>query len=89
MVAAASNRPVASAIARIEIEGGARVTSLRHRQVEIDDPIAAAVLARLDGTRDLAALHEELGRAFPAGTLTREHLEMTLAGLAHHCLLEG
>lgn len=89
MAAAASNRPVASAVARIEIEGGARVTSLRHRQVEIDDPVAAAVLARLDGTRDLAAMHEELGRAFPAGTLTREHLEMTLAGLAHHCLLEG
>ena len=31
-------RPRASALARIEIERGTRVTSLRHRQVEIDDP---------------------------------------------------
>ena len=85
----AGDRPVASALARIEIEGAVRVTSLRHRQVEIDDPIAAAVLARLDGTRDLAALHEDVGRMFPAGSVTRRHVEAALAGLAHHCLLEA
>ena len=85
----AGDRPVASALARIEIEGAVRVTSLRHRQVEIDDPIAAAVLARLDGTRDLAALHEDVGRVFPAGSVTRRHVEAALAGLAHHCLLEA
>ena len=89
MATAVGVRPVASAITRMEIEHGTRVTSLRHRQVEIDDPIAAAVLARLDGTRDLAALHGEVSRAFPAGVLTREHIEMALSGLAHHCLLEG
>ena len=89
MVTAASGRPVASAIARIEIGDGTRVTTLRHRQVEIDDPVAAAVLARLDGSRDLAALHEEVGHAFPAEAITREHVEMALSGLAHHCLLEG
>ena len=89
MATAAGARPVASAVARIEIESGVRVTSLRHRQVEIDDPIAAAVLARLDGTRDLTALHEEVSRAFPAGGVTREYTEMALSGLAHHCLLEG
>ena len=89
MATAVGDRPVASALARIEIERGVRVTSLRHRRVEIDDPIAAAVLARLDGTRDLAALHEEVGRVFPAGSVTRRHVEAAVAGLAHHCLLEG
>ena len=34
-----TDRPVASALARIDIERGTRVTSLRHRQVDIDDPI--------------------------------------------------
>ena len=80
--------PVASAVARIEIERGARVTSLRHRQVEIDEPIAAAVLARLDGTRDLAALHEEVKRALPGTFIGFEHVESALSGLAYHCLLE-
>ncbi len=89
MVTAASGRPVASAIARIEIGRGTRVTTLRHRQVEIDDPIAAVVLARLDGSRDLAALHEEVDHAFPAEAIARGHVDMVLSGLAHHCLLEG
>ena len=83
-------RPVASAISRVEIERGeSRVTNLRHRQVEIDDPVAAALLARLDGTRDLEALREHLRRTFPGEPHMHEHTETVLAGLVHHCLLEG
>ena len=82
-------RPLASALARIEIERGTRVTSLRHRQVEIDDPIAAAVFTYLDGTRDVAALREELSRTSPAGPVEERRIETVLAGLVHHCLLEG
>ena len=89
MAAAVGDRPVASALARIEIERGARVTSLRHRQVEIDEPIAAAVLARLDGTRDLAALHETVKRALPGESFGIEPIESALSGLAYHGLLEG
>ena len=84
-------RPVASALARIEIERGTRVTSLRHRQVEIDDPVAAAVLARLDGTRDVASLREDLSRTGTSsvGPVEERRIGTVLAGLAHHCLLEG
>ena len=82
-------RPLASALARIEIERGTRVTSLRHRQVEIDDPVAASALVRLDGTRDRATLHEDLSRASPAEPVEERRIETVLAGLAHHCLLEG
>ena len=89
LATAVGNRPVASALARAEIEHAVRTTSLRHRRVEIDDPIAAALLARLDGTRDLAALHADVSRAFPAGAIARRHIETALAGLAYHCLLEG
>ena len=91
MATAVSDRPVASALARIEIEieRGDQVTSLHHRQVEIDDPIAAAAIARLDGTRDLAAILKAVGRALPVGDLACKHIETALSGLAHHCLLEG
>ena len=88
MVTVAGERPVASALARIEIERGARVTSLRHRQVEIDDPIAAEVLARLDGTRDLAGLHRDAVRALPGEFFTCDQIEAALQGLAYHALLE-
>ena len=81
--------PLASALARIEIERGTRVTNLRHRQVEIDDPVAAAVLARLDGTRDRTTLHEDLNRTFPVGPIARTDIETVLSGLAYHCLLAG
>ena len=82
-------RPLASALARIEIERGTRVTSLRHRQVEIDDPVAAAALVRLDGTRDRATLHEDLSRVSPAGPVALPDIETVLSGLAYHCLLAG
>ena len=81
--------PLASALARIEIERGTRVTSLRHRQVEIDDPVAAAALARLDGTRDRAALRDDLSPISPTGSVDERRIEMVLAGLAHHGLLTG
>ena len=84
-----TDRPVASALARIDIERDTRVTSLRHRQVDIDDPVAAAVLARLDGTRDVVALHDEVCRALPSGEVTRQRIRSALSGLAHHCLVEA
>ena len=86
---AVSDRPVASALARVEIGHGSRVTSLRHRPVDLDDPVAAAVLARLDGDRDFETLRKDVGRAFPGMALPADYLRMVLAGLAHHCLLEG
>ena len=88
MTTAVGERPVASALARTEVAHGSRVTSLRHRPVDIDDPVAAAVLARLDGARDFETLRKDVGRAFPGMTLPADYLRMVLAGLAHHCLLE-
>ena len=89
MTTVVSDRPVASALARVEIAHGSRVTSLRHRPVEIDDPVAAAVLTCLDGDRDFEMLRRDAGRAFPGAALPGDYLRMVLSGLAHHCLLEG
>ena len=77
LATAVGERPVASALARIEMERGVRVTSLRHRQVEIDDPMAAALLVRLDGPGISRALHEKCAgrcRESPSPAITsRRH----------------
>jgi len=60
---AAGARPGASALARAQLAAGADVvSSLRHTNVRLDGPGDAELLARLDGTRDRAALAAELGR---------------------------
>ena len=89
MTVAVSDRPEASALARMEIANGTHVTSQRHRQVHVDDAIAVALLPRLDGTRDRAALLADVDRAYPEASVSGEDIEMTLSGLAHHCLLQG
>jgi methyltransferase-like protein/trans-aconitate methyltransferase len=53
----AGERPAASALARHQAaQGDEVVTSLRHGSVRLDDPLAAFLLTRLDGTRDRSAL---------------------------------
>lgn len=54
-------RPVASAVARAQLEHGETVTNLRHDAVTLDDEIVRRLLPLLDGTRDLAALAAALG----------------------------
>ncbi|MGA9997105.1 MAG: methyltransferase regulatory domain-containing protein, partial [Pyrinomonadaceae bacterium] len=57
---AVSERPVASPLARFQVESDNNVTTLRHTIVSIEDLIGQKLLALLDGTRDRAALIEEL-----------------------------
>lgn len=55
------SRPVASALARLQAARGDEVvTTLRHGSVRIEDPLAAFLLTRVDGTRDRAALLREV-----------------------------
>jgi SAM-dependent methyltransferase len=55
-----SERPCGTALARAQAEvGEGHAASARHRAIELD-PLAAALLARLDGRRDRAALTAEL-----------------------------
>jgi SAM-dependent methyltransferase len=74
--AAAGDRPVASPLARLQAAHDARATNLRHQTVALDD-FRRAVLCRLDGTCDRAALGRELGGA----------LEGALAWLAANAFL--
>ena len=69
-------RPLASAVARLQVETDDIVTTLWHDSVKLDNELARALLPLLDGTRDRAALVAALGArlvgkdgASPAETL--------------------
>jgi methyltransferase-like protein len=74
--AAAGDRPAASPLARLQAAHAARATNLRHQTLALDD-FRRAVLCRLDGSCDRAALERELGGA----------LEGALAWLAANAFL--
>ena len=82
LTTAASERPVASAVARLQAAEGTRVTTLLHTSVEVGDELGRRLIRLLDGTRDRAALLAELDR--PA-----DELERSLEGLARIGLLEA
>jgi len=89
LAATPGERPVASALARLELEGGEFVTNLRHDTVHLDDDIARRLLPLLDGTRDRAALVATLGDSLRTidGTRPAEALEGRLRHLAKLGLL--
>lgn len=60
LVAAVSERPQASVLARYQARYDSIVTNLLHEKVEIDSRLGVALLGLLDGTRDRAALIEAL-----------------------------
>jgi hypothetical protein len=78
---APSERPVASAPARLQAARGGRVTTLRHTEVDVPDELGRRLITLLDGRRDRAALVRELGRP-------PDELERSLQGLAAIGLLE-
>ena len=75
-VAALAPRPGASPLARIEAAAGARVTNLRHQNVELM-PFDRVILAHLDGTRARPALLDLMRDAARRGELTSTAGEVT------------
>src|SRR5262249_41870315 len=67
--------------ARLQAAAGRRVSSLRHRVVELEEP-DRRLLCLLDGTRDRVALVESLPELAPEGLL-----EVRLRGFADAALL--
>jgi len=93
LVTQISERPVASALARLQIQCGPAVSSLRHTVVKLEDAPLQHLLALLDGTRDRAALllaMEEFmsaGGAKPPAADLAGALEKNLRTLARSALL--
>ena len=71
IAAKASERPLASALARFQASGDSIVTSLRLRSVDLAE-FDALVLRLLDGTRDRAAILDGLVAFAADGTLEIE-----------------
>lgn len=63
----ASERPAASRLARLQLESGAAVTTLRHTTVRVTGDLGINLLMLLDGSRDRKALLEELGKLVESG----------------------
>jgi hypothetical protein len=73
VAAAISSRPRASACGRLDARTRGFATSLLHRGLRLDDPVAVSFLTLLDGTRDRKKLVEDLKAEFP--DLPEEKLE--------------
>lgn len=66
LATSAGERPIASPIARLQVEQRPFVTNLRHTAVRVAGSLGRRLLQLLDGTRDRAGLVEDLTAARPA-----------------------
>ncbi len=65
-----SERPVASPLVRLQSREGGRVTNLRHYSIAVEDPLGRHLLQLLDGSRDRAALLNDLGALVESGVVS-------------------
>jgi methyltransferase-like protein/2-polyprenyl-3-methyl-5-hydroxy-6-metoxy-1,4-benzoquinol methylase len=86
-----SDRPVASPLARLQIQHDAMVTNLCHGCVRVDDMLGKQLLLLLDGTRDRTALCNELLALVQSGAVTvrREGQPITDPCAQQQLLTEG
>ena len=84
----ASERPVASALARWQAARGEPLTSLAYTTIHMDEPAARLLITLLDGTRDRAAIRAEL-KAHTGLELTDADIANNLGELAKLFLLES
>ena len=83
-VATIGERPEASALARHQARTGRRISSLLHRTVDMDDPVALLILRHLDGHHDRAALAARVRSAVDAGDAALKDGETPEAAVARH-----
>jgi hypothetical protein len=81
-------RPTASPVARLQLEHGSFVASLRHTSVYIEDDIGRRLLKLMDGTRTLDVLRQELEAQTPVQVSTAA-LEKKMVEVARLALLVG
>ena len=86
--AEASERPLASALARWQAARGEPLTSLAYLTIQMEEPAARLLVTLLDGTRDRAAIRAEL-QARTGLELTEADLDNNLTELAKLFLLES
>jgi len=62
-----SERPTASALARLQLRTSISISTLRHEPLKIEDALSRQLVLLLDGTRDRAALLHDLDEAVKSG----------------------
>jgi methyltransferase-like protein/SAM-dependent methyltransferase len=67
-----SERPVASPVARLQLQHGPMVTNLCHGCVKLEGTLAQHLFQLLDGSRDRPALLEELSTLVKSGSATMQ-----------------
>jgi methyltransferase-like protein len=75
-----SERPTASALARLQLRKGIAIATLRHQPLKIEDPLSRQLILFLDGTRDRAALLKDLNEWAKSGGITVRSNGLTAAG---------
>jgi methyltransferase-like protein len=65
-----SERPVASLLARLQLQHDPVVATLRHHTLRIEDEVGRHLVMLLDGTRDRVALLRDLGEVIESGAAT-------------------
>ncbi|MCM3875138.1 MAG: class I SAM-dependent methyltransferase [Thermoanaerobaculia bacterium] len=92
-----SERPRASALARLQARALTEVTSLMHQSVRLEDPLVRTFLGLLDGTRDRMTIAREMAAALrvadPAAAALAAGVEKGIAlnfdRVSRLALLEG
>jgi len=81
-------RPTASPVARLQLQGGAFVATLRHTSVCIEDDLGRQLLRLMDGSRDREALLREIKTHVASSVeIAAADLERKLAEVARLALL--
>ena len=92
-----SERPRASALARLQARTLTKVTNLRHDSVQLEDPLVRTFLDLLDGTHDRVTIAREMAAALrekdPASAALASNVEKGIAFnfdcVSRLALLEG
>jgi len=82
-------RPTASPVARLQLEHGSFVASLRHTSVYIEDDLGRRLLRLMDGTRTLDVLRRELEAQTSPVQVSAAALEKKMVEVARLALLVG
>jgi methyltransferase-like protein/trans-aconitate methyltransferase len=72
-VTAVSERPIASPLARLQLQHDNVVATLRHHALRIEGDLSRHLIMLLDGTRDRATLLRDLGALVESGAATVSH----------------
>jgi hypothetical protein len=63
-----SERPTASALARLQLEKNMALSTLRHQSIKVDDQLSRNVIRLLDGAHDRSALLAALSDSIKSGS---------------------